>query len=165
MGECRLSDGTLAAVATTDWVILDERGRLVRIPDDFGLSFSNPQLDEDILRVDPAPPAGADGSGTRSEGEPELVRIEISVRPRDLDPMGHVNNAVYLDWIEEILGSADCDVSAVPRRYRIEYLASAESGDRVVGLGRRVGETWHLSLAREAGSELVRAAVTVAAGT
>src|SRR5258707_352580 len=35
LSECRLADGTLAASVTTDWVILDDRGRLVRIPDDF----------------------------------------------------------------------------------------------------------------------------------
>src|SRR5258706_519260 len=40
--DCRFADGRPAATVTTDWVILDDRGRLVRIPDDFGLSFSNP---------------------------------------------------------------------------------------------------------------------------
>ena len=35
-GEFRLAGGTLAAIATTDWVIVDGRGRIVRIPGDFG---------------------------------------------------------------------------------------------------------------------------------
>jgi acyl-ACP thioesterase len=157
LGECRLADGGLAAVATTDWVILDGRGRLVRIPDDFGLSFSNPVLDGDILRVD------LDAPGDPATTSPD-VRAEIAVRPQDLDPMGHVNNAVYVDWIEEILGLAGCDVGALPRQYRLEYQASAEPGDRVVGLGWRRGDSWRLSLAREGGPELVRAAVTLAAG-
>src|SRR5690349_16176215 len=59
-GECRLADGSVAAVVTTDWVLLDARGRIVRIPSEFGVVFSNPELAGDIARVGPlAPPAGA----------------------------------------------------------------------------------------------------------
>jgi len=107
LGECRLADGSLVAAVTTDWVILDARGRLVRIPEDFGLSFSNPELPGEILRVDQSEPPAAG------------ARLEIRVRPQDLDPMGHVNNAAYLDWIEEIVlaaGSADATGGSDPCR-------------------------------------------------
>src|SRR6185503_14718992 len=53
-GECRLADGSLAARVTTDWVILDGRNRIVRIPADFGVAFMNPEVESEILRVAPA---------------------------------------------------------------------------------------------------------------
>jgi acyl-CoA thioester hydrolase len=147
IGECRLVDGTLAARSTTDWVILDDRGRLVRIPEDFGLSFSNPELGGDILRVDqPDPPAGA-------------VTFDLVVRPRDLDPLGHANNAAYLDWIEEALVAAGLglEVSTLPRRYRLEYRASASSGDRITASCWAAAGRWHVRLAGPKGLEFARA--------
>jgi acyl-ACP thioesterase len=148
LGECRLVDGTLAARVTTDWVILDDRGRLVRIPEDFGLSFANPELSGEILRVEgEEPPADA-------------VRLDLRVRPQDLDPMGHVNNAVYLDWIEELLHAAGLRraVDALPRRMRLEYRTSGEPGDVVTGLGWLDGSRWSVRLVRaEGGAELARA--------
>src|SRR5438105_6851088 len=122
LGECRLADGSLAASVTTDWVILDDRGRLVRIPEDFGLSFSNPELQGEIARVEQLePPTNA-------------ARLEIGLRGHDLDPMRHVNNAVYLDWIEEALVAAgfDAATTALPRRCRLEYRASAAPADAIL---------------------------------
>jgi acyl-CoA thioesterase FadM len=148
LGECRLVDGTLAARITTDWVILDERGRLVRIPEDFGLSFANPELPGEILRVD------------QDEPPPDAVRLDLRVHPHDLDPMGHVNNAVYLDWIEELLVAARLRpvADALPRRLRLEYRASAEPGDVVTGLAWSDGRGWAVRLIRaDSGPELARA--------
>ena len=155
LGECRLVDGSLVAAVTTDWVILDARGRLVRIPGDFGLSFSNPELQGEILRVDQAEPPATAG------------RLKIRVRPQDLDPMGHVNNAAYLDWIEEILLAAGQDdaVNALPRRLRLEYRASAAPGDAVVAVAWDGLAGWNVRIFRADGAELVRAAEVEAAGT
>jgi len=155
LGECRLADGSLVAAVNTDWVILDARGRLVRIPEDFGLSFSNPELPGEILRVDQGEPP-ADGA-----------RLEIRVRPQDLDPMGHVNNAAYLDWIEEVLLAAGRDdaVAALPRRLRLEYRASAEPGDSLVAIAWDGPAGWNVRILRADGAELVRAIGVEAAGT
>jgi acyl-ACP thioesterase len=130
-----------------DWVILDERGRILRIPPDFGIVFPNVELGGEILRVPlPSPP-------------PEAVTLELRVRPQDLDPMGHVNNAVYLDWIEEAIaaaGAAELTV-AVPRRVAIEYAASAEAGDQLRASAWQVGDMWSVRLWRPAdGVEIVR---------
>jgi acyl-ACP thioesterase len=154
LGECRLVDGTLVASITTDWVILDARGRLVRIPEDFGLSFSNPELPGEILRVEEREPP-ADGA-----------KLEIRVRPQDLDPMGHVNNAAYLDWIEEVLLAAGRDdvVAALPRRLRLEYRASAEPGDSLVAIAWDGPSGWNVRISRADGAELVRAIGADAAG-
>jgi len=143
----RLADarvGTLAARIVTDWVILDDAGRLVRIPQDFGLSFTNPELSGEILRV------------ALPTAPPRASEIRFVVRQHDLDPMGHVNNAAYLDWVEEGLIAAGADVTALPRRARLEYLASAAPQDEIVVMTWREGGGWAVRIARAAGGELLR---------
>jgi acyl-ACP thioesterase len=146
LGECRLADGRLAARVTTDWVLLDARNRVVRIPPDFGLAFVNPEVQSEILRV-PAP----QGTPARS--------ITLAVRPSDLDPLDHVNNAVYVDWLEEALAVAGWSpaTAPLPSSSRLEYLASAERGDAVgVDLYGEAG-TWSAVIRRANGADLVRA--------
>ncbi|MCI0583648.1 MAG: thioesterase [Chloroflexi bacterium] len=154
-GEFRLADGTLAAVAATDWVIVDERGRIVRIPGDFGDAFPNIELQDDIIRVAP-PPTPTDAA-----------RLILRVRPQDLDPMGHVNNAVYLDWVEEALAEARAEsaATAIPRRVALEYAASAEPGDTLEVAAWPVEAAsggWWVRLTRPAdGAEALRARVLI----
>lgn len=154
LGECRLADGRVAATVITDWVLLDARNRVVRIPADFGVAFTNPEVRSEILRVDPPgdTPAGASGAAV-------IDTLVIRVRPSDLDPLDHVNNAVYVDWLEEALDAAGWRgaSTALPRSYRLEYLASAAAGDRVeVGL-RGSAEEWLATVRRSDGGDLVRA--------
>jgi acyl-ACP thioesterase len=146
LGECRLADGRAAATVTTDWVLLDSRNRVVRIPEDFGIAFTNPEVRSEILRVEPL----VGEAGTESE---------LAVRPSDLDPLDHVNNAVYVDWLEEALEAAGWRgaVEALPRTYRLEYLASAARGDRVKVVLRGDAAAWQASIRRADGAELVRA--------
>ena len=62
------------------------------------------------------------------------VETSVQVRWGDMDAMGHVNNAVYLDWIEEAVEAAgDPDAAAaLPRRIAIEYAAASEALRRYV---------------------------------
>jgi hypothetical protein len=74
--------------------------------------------------------------------------------------MGHVNNAVYLDWIEEVVASAGdrAATTTVPRRVAIEYAASAEPGDRVEAAAWAGDGGWWVRLTRPSdGADLVRA--------
>ena len=146
LGECRLADGRPAATVTTDWVLLDARNRVVRIPADFGIAFTNPEVKSEILRVEPLAPEAT-------------AELELGVRPSDLDPLDHVNNAVYVDWLEEALESVGwrSATEAVPRTYRLEYLASAARGDRVKIALRSDASAWRASIRRADGAELVRA--------
>ena len=146
LGECRLADGQLAARITTDWVLLDSRNRVVRIPEDFGLAFENPEVRSEIIRV-PQP-----------DGAP-VHAARLRVRPSDLDPLDHVNNAVYVDWLEEALeGAGWASVAhARPRTSRLEYLASAERGDVVDVQLYGDADAWAATIRRGSGAELLRA--------
>ncbi|MEO5705190.1 MAG: hypothetical protein ABIZ52_07780, partial [Candidatus Limnocylindrales bacterium] len=146
LGECHLADGRLAARVITDWVLLDARNRIVRIPDDFGVVFVNPEATDEILRVPPP------------EGAPAFS-LTLGVRPRDLDPLDHVNNAVYVDWLDEALEAAGW--RPIPpdtaETWRLEYLASAERGDEVVVDLHGEAGAWRARIRRTGSAELMRA--------
>lgn len=147
-GEFRMPDDAVVAVAKVDWVLLDDRGRILRIPDDFGTAFPSVALTDDIVRV-ALPPA-----------PPDAVALEIKVRPQDVDPMAHVNNATYVDWIEEVVAAAGAAAisTSVPRRVGLEYAASAELGDRLRAMAWPDDDGWAVRLTREAdGVDIVRA--------
>jgi acyl-ACP thioesterase len=125
-------DGVDAGSVLTDWVLVDGRGRLTRLPDVFAARFPGTAHVDGLLRVDlPAPPRDA-------------ARRSFAVRRQELDPMHHVNNAVYLDWLEEsIVGVApDGQLDMLPRVYRLEYAASAEPGATVDAVTWRDGARW-----------------------
>jgi acyl-ACP thioesterase len=147
LGECRLADGRLAARVTTDWVLLDERNRVVRIPEDFGFAFANPEVRAEILRV--PPPAGMPRHS-----------LALTVRPRDLDPLNHVNNAVYLDWLEEALEESGIGATHgdQPASIKLEYLAPAARGDAVTVDVHGAPAEWSAVIRRSDGLDLVRAA-------
>jgi acyl-ACP thioesterase len=131
-----------------DWVLLDARGAPTRIPPDFEPVFGMQQGPVELARVDlPAPPADA-------------ARAGLLVRPQELDPMDHVNNAVYADWLEErviAIGGLE-DVRAIPRLVRLEYARAAEAGATVEATAWRDGDgTWACRIADRDGADLLRA--------
>ena len=80
--------------------------------------------------------------------------LSLTVAPEDIDGLGHVNNVVYLRWIQQAAG-AHWEAAASPAqraavhwvvvRHEIEYKAPAFAGERLV-VRTRVGEataaTW-----------------------
>ena len=65
---------------------------------------------------------------------------EIQMRFRDLDPMGHVNNAVYLTYcelartrfyLEHAFKRSLHDIDFILAHADIDYVAAAEWGDRI----------------------------------
>ncbi len=121
-GEFLLADGSPAGWVHTDWVLIDARGALTRIPAIFPETFGGADLMDAVGRV-PLPPTPA-----------EAAHHRFAVRPHELDPMDHANNAVYLDWLEESVTAAADPVEAravttgLPRRYRMEYALAVEAG-------------------------------------
>jgi acyl-CoA thioester hydrolase len=130
----RAADDALVARAYTDWVFLDlDTGRPAVIPDEVVAAyFPDDQPGEalDRERFPAAPPAPAG-----------VVTLRQRVQWRDLDSVGHVNNAAYGDVIENAARQAasQCGWSAsrmaaegfdlATRRWRIEYRQPALPGD------------------------------------
>jgi acyl-ACP thioesterase len=152
-GEFSLPDGTLVGWVHTDWVMIDGRGGLTRIPEIFAEQFRIPEATGPIGRV-PLPSTPADAP-----------RRRFAVRPQELDPMDHVNNAVYLDWLEEAMLAAASDearvtLAAAPRRYRLEYTAAADPGAALEdAVWRDDEEGWAYRLSGPDGNDVFRARV------
>lgn len=149
--------GSLVAWTHVDWVLLDARGAPTRIPPEFDPAFLAPDATFSLARVELATaPASADAAS-------------FAVRPQELDPMDHANNAVYADWLEERIIAAGGDdgvaaTRALPRLVRLEYARAAERGATVVGTAwpDPDGHAWSCRLTDRDGADLLRARLEVA---
>jgi acyl-CoA thioester hydrolase len=156
-GEVRLADGTLGAWVHTDWVLVGLDGGLRRIPREFGDAFPGAEATYPITRVNlDRPPDTA-------------TRARLVVRPHELDPNGHANNAAYLDWLDDHVVEAAAEsiesegaeaIRALPRRYRLEYVAPATPGAPLDAATWRDGEGWAHLLTAPDGSVRFRARLT-----
>ncbi len=147
--EVRDPSGELIARIEIDWVMTNERGIPTRVPEEMLKFMADEAATFEMLKVAlPATP-------------PDAVALRFRVRRRDLDPMAHVNNSVYLDFLEEALEAAGHGelLTALPRRYEIDFGAAAERNDPLVGC------TWPLDcgcgyrLTRNDGTEVFRGRV------
>jgi acyl-ACP thioesterase len=137
------ADGAVAATALTDWVITDERGAPTRVPAEFGQVFGTSIRTFTPGRVLlPPTPSGA------------TVRT-VDVRASDIDPMAHLNNAAYVDEIDESLPAGAS--ARLPRRYRLEYIAAAGPGDRLTSATWPQGDGFAHRLSGADGGEVLRA--------
>ena len=145
--------GTLVAQVRIDWVLLDARGVPTRIPAEFEPAFGAAPSTVGLLRVNLGEvPVGASTSSR-------------TVRPQELDPMDHVNNAVYADWLEEAIlaEGGDVAVGAIPRLARLEYARAAAPGASVGVEVWPDGDAWSCRLA-DADEDLLRARLELLAG-
>jgi acyl-ACP thioesterase len=149
-----LLDGTVVAAVRIDWVLLDRRGTPTRIPPEFEAFFPagepNAPIQLGRVTLDPAPEGAA--------------RRTIEVRPQELDPLDHVNNAVYADWFDEAVAAAEPDESGVahtlPRRVRLEYALAAEPADMLESVTWRDETGWASRIVRStSGADLLRARI------
>jgi acyl-ACP thioesterase len=139
--------GGLVATVDIDWVLVDDRGVPTRIPPIFEATFKVPAGTLVLGRVAlDDPPADA-------------YRHAYTVRPQELDPMAHVNNAVYADWIDEaVIAAGDPGaVGAIPRAMRLDYALAAEPGATLEGRAWVDAEGWSFRLADGGGPEMLRA--------
>lgn len=135
----------LIARATTDWVLINADGRPVRPPEGVIEAFGSDLADFAPLRL-PDQPAPADAR-----------RYDSTVRRGELDPLGHLNNAAYLDYLDEhYLDPGRHDALPEKRRYQVEFVAPAAPGTKVTGLGWADGDEWCYRLEAD-GRELFRA--------
>jgi acyl-ACP thioesterase len=150
-GEFLLADGTLAGWVHTDWVLIDARGALTRIPAIFPEVFGGAELTGSVGRI-PLPPT-----------PPGAVHRRFAVRPHELDPMDHANNAVYLDWLEEsLLDAGASSMAALARRYRMEFALAVEAGAELDGAAWATDGGWAYRLAgADGGADRFRAQIVV----
>jgi acyl-CoA thioesterase FadM len=111
-------DGRVIASIETDWVLLTSAGRPRRIPDEMTRML-------------------APGQSYRPQktelGEPpdHASTLRIPVRDVDIDPMGHLNNAAYLDIVDEAVRRGTSERPATTS-YRAEYLRPSLPGSEMI---------------------------------
>ncbi|HEU4671553.1 MAG TPA: acyl-ACP thioesterase domain-containing protein [Candidatus Limnocylindrales bacterium] len=95
----------------TDWALTDERGRPTRIPADFTRLAAVPSFAPIVM-----PPA--------VDHDRAVARIGLTVRRRDVDPLGHANNAAILGYADEAVARVGdrLGVHGPARGYRVVYL-------------------------------------------
>lgn len=162
-----LASGELVARAVTDWVYVDAgTGQPVRVPAEMAAAFLGDEPPADIPPRQPfTEPAPA---------PPGLFRIRRRVSWTDIDTAQHVNNIMYMVYVEacgmEVLAAHGWSVprmtaegfGMVLRQHQIEYLQPALLGDEIeiatwVSEVKRASATRHYLLTRVAdGARLAR---------
>jgi len=140
-------EGQPVAWIHIDWVLLDARGAPTRIPPIFEEIFQGPPATFALARVPLGdPPADA-------------AQQRFTVRPQELDPLDHANNAVYADWLEEaVIAGGDRDATrAIPRLVRLEYALPAEADATVDAAVWPADGGWSFRLRGADGNDLLRA--------
>jgi acyl-ACP thioesterase len=151
-GEIIDQAGGLIATVDTDWLLTGPSLVPVRIPPDFEGAFPPVPATFEAARVPlPSTPPGAH------------LRT-FHVRRSEVDPLAHVNNAAYVDYLEESLAEAGAveALGARPRRYVLEYQRAAEPRAELRGATWRDAEGWAYRLTDEAGADLLRARFSAA---
>ncbi|MFV2063989.1 MAG: acyl-[acyl-carrier-protein] thioesterase [Chloroflexota bacterium] len=142
-----LADGTSVAEADTDWVLLTREGRPTRIPDEIARYFApGGSFRPDRIEL-PETPIDA-------------ISTETAVRPAMVDPLGHLNNAAYLDLVDEAVAPL-ADEAPARSGYRVEYLRPALPGAVLhVAAWRADDQRFACRMTDAAGSEVCRALVS-----
>ena len=106
---------------------------------------------------------------------PERFELPIAVLPEDIDRLGHVNNVVYLKWVQEVAiahwtAAADPEDQAalawVVTRHEIDYRRPALEGDAIIartwiGSARRLAFDRHTEIVRARDGKVLATARTV----
>ena len=104
------------ATVATDWVLLSDDGRPARVPREIAAYFSTaaPFTRDRVVLPEP------DG---------DVTSLSTRVRPLDVDPLRHMNNAAYLDLVEDAMARMPEDQRLDgPDCYRIGYVRPALPG-------------------------------------
>ena len=142
------------AEALTDWVLLNDAGRPVRPPDEILKAFVGQPNAFSPIRVPEA---------ERPQRPASAVVRTFGVRRSEADPMAHVNNAGYIDYLDEqYLAVIDAPIPTelpAPRRYRAEFVGEARPGSRLAGQSWQGTTEWCYRLEGDGDTELFRATV------
>ena len=160
------------AEAIAQWVFLDAQTmRPAAIPPEFIAAFEpTTHTDLDLSVTDPI-----------VIEEPVIHTEERRVQRREIDPGGHVNNAVYIAWAEQgIIGAlrsagwpperygTDGEVAIIPISHEIEYFRSAFDDEPILVITRlaeigRDRAAWHTEIRHGVTSELMAKDIAIRA--
>lgn len=132
----RASDGAAIATVVVDWIFTQAGAEPVRIPQEFASVF--PSLERTVAPAplqERQPPAGA-------------AWAPVRIRTSDVDAMGHANNAVYLDLLDDAITrvGGPTAVDVYPRTYDLQYHAAAGAGVELRDLAWRDDGLWQYRL-------------------
>jgi acyl-CoA thioester hydrolase len=106
---------------------------------------------------------------------PAAFELTLAVQPADIDQMGHVNNVIYLRWVQEVAVAhwyawapeAEREkLRWIVLRHEIDYKQAAHLDDAIiartwVGTGTRVRFERHTELLRASDRSLLAKALTI----
>ena len=146
------ANGRVIADAAIDWVMTDAEGRPSRFPAEFEAFVERVGATFLPIKIPATPP---DGVLTHT--------VEIPLRTSDIDPLGHVNHAAWLEIVEEALAAAAPEqLAATRRRIRLEYLAVTEGTRAIVQISQEQGSPdLRVDVRDEHGVPLLRGLFTV----
>jgi acyl-CoA thioesterase FadM len=141
--------GRVIADAAIDWVMTDQDGRPVRFPQEFESFVQRVNATFAPNKIPAAAPSG--------------VAVDVSIRRADIDPLGHVNHAAWLEIIEEAIAQvAPTHLEALRRQIRMEYLAvTTDRTARVHILAGTDDDQLRVDVTDTLGSSVLRAEMTV----
>jgi acyl-CoA thioesterase FadM len=143
------TSGRVVADAAIDWVMTDLQGRPARFPEEFESFVARVGATFAPNKIPAAAPSG--------------VTVETPIRRADIDPLGHVNHAAWLEIIEEAVAQiAPAHLAASRRQIRLEYLAVTTERTARTHIRTVAGDD-HLrvDVTDAEGSPLVRGELTV----
>ena len=111
----------------------------------------------------------------KAELTPQIFEISVPVQPADIDQQNHVNNTVYLRWVQEVAtahwearapAAARDAIAWVVLRHEIDYKMPAALGDEIllrtwVGQATRVTFERFTEMRRRSDGELLSQARTL----
>lgn len=147
--QIRDASGARLASLEIHWVMTNERGLPTRVPDEMRRFVADDATFEMLKVCLPDSPANP-------------TTVPFRVHRRDLDPLDHVNNSVYVDYLEAAIAAAGGSesLSRTPRRYEIDFAAAAARDEELVGRAWEDDGAWLYSLRRPDGTELFRGRLT-----
>lgn len=159
----RSADGELMARGFSDWVFLNRAtGHPALIPPEVQAGFFPEGIPQSFPSREPFPPAPPPPSG--------VFTVRRRVGWHDLDPAGHVNNAMYLNYADDcgfqaiaafgwpVQRMLSNGVAILIRKNQVQYLQAARLGDELevatwVSDVRRSSAVRHYTIRRAANSE------------
>ena len=112
---------------------------------------------------------------TAPAARPARLERVLQINPSDIDELGHVNNAVYLRWVQEIAtahwraaapAALQTSLVWVVLRHEIDYRRPAKTGDEIVArtwVGAATGTRFerHTEIERRSDRLLLARATTI----